>query len=225
MLEAKRAVVPDEISAGTSVHGEHDFALHRLIEPGMTLSTRAAVVGVHVVSAGTQVVTKTETTLQTGEAVDEQHWTLLLRGVDLGWSGGERAPEKPAPKDTTPDATTTAWVAPDLSVRYAEATGDKDGYVLEERAARAAGFDGIILHGLCTMALATGGILAHYGVAPARVQSVGVRFTRPLLLGQTITTMIRHTERASEGESSCNFDVADANGMLVIRRGIVRFRA
>jgi acyl dehydratase len=223
MLEAKRAALPSDIPAGVSVHGEHDFFLYRLIEPEMTVMTRAAVVGVHVMSAGTQVITKTETTLAGGEPVDVQYWTTLLRGLDLGLSYGERAPEKPPPTEAAPDAEVPAWVAPDLSTRYAEATGDKDAYVLDDEAARAAGFEGIILHGLCTLALATQGLLEHFDLEPTRLQRVGVRFTRPLLLGQQITTMIGKC-RGTAAASCCNFDVADGTGQRVIRRGIARFR-
>lgn len=223
MLEAKRAVLPSDVPPGVSVHGEHDFVLHRVIEPEMTLLTRAAVVGVHAASAGTQVITKTETTLEDGELVDVQHWTTLLRGLDLGLLHGEHAPEKPPPMGAAPDDEVPAWVAPDLSTRYAEATGDKDAYVLDDEAARAAGFEGIILHGLCTLALATRSLLQHNGLGPNDLQSVGVRFTRPLLLGQRITTMIGR-RRDSGDASSCNFEVADGTGQRVIRRGIARFR-
>jgi acyl dehydratase len=224
MLEAQRAVVPEDVRVRTSVHGEHDFFLNRVIEPGMTLSVRAAVVGLHVVSAGTQVVTKTETTLPTREPVDVQYWTMLLRGIDLGWSGGELPPAKPAtPVDGACTAHITSWVAPTLSRAYAEATGDKDAYVLDETAARAAGFPGVILHGLCTLGLATGAVMGHCGTEPIQLRRIGVRFTHPLLLGQEITTVV--TEPAvGAGARSCSFEVVDAAGTPVIRRGIAEFR-
>lgn len=224
MLEAQRAVVPEEIRTRTSVHGEHDFFLQRVIEPGMRLEVRAAVVGLHVVSAGTQVVTKTETTLETRETVDVQYWTTLLRGVDIGWSGGEPPPAKPATSADAVSATrSSSWVASTLSREYAEATGDKDAYVLDDAAARAAGFPGVILHGLCTLGLATRAVLDHCGAEPGRLRRIGVRFTRPLLLGQEITTVLGDPSIGPDG-LSCSFEVVDAAGTPVIRRGIAEFR-
>ncbi len=224
MLEAIRAVLPEKIRE-TSVHGEHDLVLRRPIEPGMVLATRAAVVGVQVVSAGTQIVTRTETTLASGEPVDEQLWTSLLRGVDVGWSGGLAPPAKPSPDDGAgPDFEVRDWIAADQSRRYAEATGDKDAYVLDEGAALAAGFPGIILHGLCTMAFAARAVVdACAGGDGRRVHRLGVRFTRPLLLGQEITTSITKLP-AREGEGFYTFEVTDASGVAVVRRGIAELR-
>jgi acyl dehydratase len=225
MLEALQAVVPDQIRAATSVHGEHDIVLRRPIEPGATLLTRAAVVGLRVVSAGTQVVTKTETTLEDGEPVDEQFWTMVLRGVDLGWSGGEAPPPKPLPDESArPDTLVGDWIAPDQSLRYAEASGDKDAYVLDEEAAHAAGFPGVILHGLCTMAFAARVVVDHCVDGDGRrLRRLGVRFTRPVLLGQKVVTSIRALP-APAGEALYTFEVADAAGAPVIRRGVAEFR-
>ncbi len=225
MLEAIRAVLPEKMRTETSVHGEHDLVLRRPIEPGMILATRAAVVGVRVVSAGTQIVTRTETTLASGEPVDEQLWTSLLRGVDVGWSGGVAPPAKPSPDDgARPDLEVRDWIAPDQSRRYAEATGDKDAYVLDEEAALAAGFPGIILHGLCTMAFAARAVVdACAGGDGRRVHRLGVRFTQPLLLGQEITTSIRKLP-VREREGLYTFEVTDASGAAVVRRGIAELR-
>lgn len=226
MLEALRAVVPEKIRTATSVHGEHDVVLRRLIEPGMVLATRAAVVGLRVVSAGTQVVTRTETTLENGEPVDEQSWTSLLRGVDLGWSGGDAPPTKPSPDDCAPpDGHVRDWIAPDQSLRYAEASGDRDAYVLDESAALAAGFPGVILHGLCTMAFAARVVVDRCAEGDGRrVQRLGVRFTRPLLLGQEITISIRELP-GRDGDRRYTFEVADASGAPVVQRGIAELRA
>lgn len=221
MLEALRGVLPEALRAGTSVHGEHDFELRRLVEPGMVLLSRAAVVGIRVASAGTQVVTRTESTLESGEPVDVQHWTSLLRGVDLGWSGGVAPPEKPGPEEGAPAGIEIRdRIAADQSRRYAEATGDVDAYVLDEEAARAAGFPGIILHGLCTMAFAARAVVdACAGGDVARLRRLSVRFTRPLLLDQEITTSIR-----ALGGGVYGFEVADASGAAVIRRGVAELR-
>lgn len=225
MLEALQAVVPEPIRTATSVHGEHDIVLRRPIEPGATLLTRAAVVGLRVVSAGTQVVTKTETTLEDGDPVDEQFWTMLLRGVDLGWSGGDAPPTKPLPDEhAQPDVQIADRIAADQSTRYAEASGDKDAYVLDEAAAHAAGFPGVILHGLCTMAFAARVVVDHCAHGDGRrLRRLGVRFTRPVLLDQEVVTSITALP-AEDGEELYTFEVADATGAAVIRRGVAEFR-
>ena len=70
------------------VHGEQDMRFHRPITPGMTLSSRAAAVGVHVKPNGTTVVVKVESRDAADDSlVVEQYVTTFYRGV----TGGEGA--------------------------------------------------------------------------------------------------------------------------------------
>ena len=56
-------------------------------------------------------------------------------------------------------------------------------------AAAKAGFDRPILHGLCTLGVATRAVLASLtGGTPERLVSLSARFSRPVFSGETIRT-------------------------------------
>lgn len=69
-------------------------------------------------------------------------------------------------------------------VRYAGASTDFNPIHWSDRAARAAGMDGVIAHGMWTMGAALGVAVGWIG-DPARVRSQRARFTRPVPIPDT----------------------------------------
>ena len=100
----------------------------------------------------------------TGGVVQEQYFVNFLRGVTT--DEADRPGRRPRTGCRTPRAcgepaaTTRYGIDADQTFRYAEASGDRSVYHLDDAAARAAGFDGIIVHGLCTMAFASRAVVA-----------------------------------------------------------------
>ena len=84
-----------------------------------------------------------------------------------------------------------------------------------------AGLPGLILHGMCTMAMATqGAVDGLAGGDPTRVGRVGVRFSKPVRPGQELTT--RFWAEADSGEATTyGFETYNPNGIAVIESGIV----
>jgi acyl dehydratase len=66
-------------------------------------------------------------------------------------------------------------------VRYAGASGDFNPIHWNERVATAVGLDGVIAHGMLTMALA-GRLVTDWAGDPGAVASFDVRFTRPVVV-------------------------------------------
>ena len=72
---------------------------------------------------------------------------------------------------------------------YADLSGDYNPIHADPDAAAKAGFDRPILHGLCTMGIATRAILQTRSPgAPERLKSMFVRFSKPVFPGETIAT-------------------------------------
>ncbi|WCC79571.1 MaoC family dehydratase [Cutibacterium equinum] len=69
-------------------------------------------------------------------------------------------------------------------VRYAGASGDFNPIHHSDRAAREAGMDGVIAHGMWTMGAALGAVIEWVG-GPERVVAQRARFTRPVLVPDT----------------------------------------
>ncbi len=201
-----------------SLHGEHNLAIHEPIVPGMTLHSRAAAVGLQPKSSGTLLVTRTETRDEHERLLNTMTFVNFLRDIHCERSVGEEPAELgPVYVDSLqPLAAIVYGVDPDQSFRYADASGDYGTYHVDGDAARASGLPGVIVHGLCTMAFAARAVVEACCEGDSRrLRRLGVRFTRPLLPGQEITTRMYFGNGSTYG-----VEVDDASGEGVIRRGI-----
>jgi acyl dehydratase len=206
-----------------SVHGEHDLTIHMPIRAGMTVHSRAAAVGLQRKSTGTLLITRTESRDEDDQLLNTMTFVNVLRSIETDESTGEHAPNlgPPQPIDTSqPFAIHAYRIDADQGLRYAEASGDYGDYHIDDAAARAAGFPGLIVHGLCTMAFAARAVVqACCSDDSRRLKRIGVRFTRPVVPDQEITTRIYRAGEAGERQIY-GFEVDDASGEGVIRRGI-----
>ena len=222
MITAMAGVVPPEVVAMV-VHGEQDMWFHGPIRPGMVLKTKAAPVGVHVKPNGTSVIAKVATSDQDGNLLVEQYMTSFFRGVSDGESAGEEAPDHTldaSVKNREPDAVVVQELDQDQTFRYSKASGDTMPMHLDDDFAKSVGLPGSIIHGLCTMAFNSWGVVDAVGGGDStRLARLAVRFSKPVLPGQEITTNIWATgERA--GNTVYGFETANPEGDLVIKAGL-----
>lgn len=219
---AMAGVTPPEVLL-LVVHGEQDMRLHQPITPGMVLSSKAAPVGIQVKPNGTTVVVKVESREQTGALVAEQYMTSFFRGVNDGEGGGETAPAhklEGATKSQDPVATVTQQLDTDQTYRYAEASGDHMPIHLDEEVAKSVGLPGIIIHGLCTMAFTSWAAVQELcGGDSRRLKRLAVRFSRPVLPGQQITTTFWDAGE-SGGNRVFGFETRNNDGEVVIKDGL-----
>jgi acyl dehydratase len=184
------------------VHYEQDMVIHRPLEAGMGVVSRATPVAVLPRPNGTSLVIKTETREADGELVNEQYVTEFFRGAQADEGVGERAPDHRLEADGDPVAEVTYKVAEDQTARYAAASGDDFAIHLDDGFARDVGLPGRIVHGLCTMAFAARAVLEAAAVAdPRAVKRIAVRFSAPLFPGETVTTRIWNLNGAFGFES------------------------
>jgi len=219
---AMAGVTPPEVLL-LVVHGEQDMRLHKPITPGMVLSSTAAPVGIHVKPNGTTVVVKVESRDQSGDLVAEQYMTSFFRGVSDGEGGGEEAPKhklEGATKSTEPVASVTQQIDTDQTYRYAAASGDNMPIHLDDEVAKSVGLPGIIIHGLCTMAFTSwAAVQAVCAGDPTRLRRLAVRFSRPVLPGQQITTTFWASGEA-DGNQVFGFETRNGDGDVVIKDGL-----
>lgn len=211
---ARYRVVPPEIRP-FALHGSQDILIHSPLRAGDETVSRARVIGVHPKSSGTIVTCQTVTEAG-GELRNEQYMTLFYRGVTSDAEAGELAP--PLSVGDATDHETAAVVDADQTARYAEASGDHNAIHLDPAAAHEKGLPGIICHGLCTMALSSAALIDAAGVDVERVSRVAVRFSLPLLPGQTV-----RVPYAAAG-NGYDFSVEDAARETVLRSGRLETR-
>ncbi len=77
-------------------------------------------------------------------------------------------------------------------VYYAAVSGDFNPIHIDPEVGRLAGFPGAILQGMCTMAWLADACTAYFG-DPVRVRRLRVRFSRPVVVGDTVTIRGRCT--------------------------------
>ena len=213
-------VVPPE-SMLMLVHGEHDMHFHQPLVPGQVVTTAAEPYRIQAGRSGTRFTIRCVTTDQhSGATALEQYATMFIRGMSDGDSAG---PEKPAhtfPAAARPHllARHTVHVDEDQTHRYSRASGDVNAIHLDEEVARSVGLPGVILHGLCTMAMAGQGVLATVADGDAtRLKRLAVRFSRPVFPGNDVVTSV-YDGGEDGGRLVYAFEV-HSNDELVITHG------
>ncbi|PRX96576.1 MaoC/PaaZ C-terminal domain-containing protein [Allonocardiopsis opalescens] len=193
MMAVVMASVPFE-AATKGLHERHELRFHRSVSPGDALVCRARPIGRLRRPHGSTLTVHAESRTLGGALVTEQWLTAVFVGYDAAETAGEQAPEHrfdPALRERPALCSTVAHLDDDQTFRYAQAAGDPLQIHLDDEVARRAGFPGIIAHGMCVMAFASWALLT--GVAESRtdrIERLAVRFTRPVLPGQDLTTAI-----------------------------------
>ncbi|MFZ5475576.1 MAG: SDR family NAD(P)-dependent oxidoreductase [Myxococcota bacterium] len=198
------------------VHGEHDATFHRPIRPWDLVQIRGKLLSVEEKSSGLLVTSGLYGFVEGALAV-ECRTAYFIRGAKKGEGGGAKAPEEARP---APDFTAAIAVAPDQSLRYAAASLDDNPIHVDEATARSAGLPGVILQGLCTMAMTGVAFVREAAGGDARrLKRLSVRFARPVLNGVTLTASGWRT-----GEKIWQLETRDADGNVVISQAAVELR-
>jgi acyl dehydratase len=228
MMVALHDVIPaaDQVAM---LHAEQDMHFFRPLVPGRTLVTSAEAYGLRTSRMGTRFTMRvTSTDADDGEPVVEQFATMLIRGAGEPYEGGPVPPAHafPAGAKAAKVAEVTTAVDPDQALRYAEASGDRNPIHVDDEAARAVGLPGVILHGMCTMALCGRSVVdAVGGGDPGRLRRLSVRFYRPVFPGNDLVTSIFDAGTGpgngagADGDRAVFAFEASSAGKVVVRDG------
>jgi acyl dehydratase len=215
MMVALHDVVPAEDQVAM-LHAEQDMHFFQPLVPGRRLVTYAEAYSIRSGRMGTRFTMRVASADEAGEPVVEQFATMLIRGVAPGPDGGEAPPSHAFPSEAKSAklASVTSAVDLDQARRYAEASGDRNPIHVDDDAARAVGLPGVILHGMCTMALCGRDVVDELaGGDPTRLRRLAVRFYRPVFPGNDLVTTMYDA-----GVGTVAFEAASA-GKVVVRDG------
>lgn len=173
------------------LHGEQSFEIFRPIEPNKTYVGYYRVKDVLDKGAGKGALVYLEKELRekdSDERVSLVTSTYFLRGD--GGCGGSIT-EAPAPHplpERAADKVVSVATLPQAALIY-RLSGDYNPIHADPALAAKAGFERPILHGLCTLAVATRAVLSAYADEdPARLRALQLRFSAPVYPGETIVT-------------------------------------
>jgi acyl dehydratase len=219
MMAAVLDVVPAE-ALPMLVHLAQDMRFPRPLTAGQTLVTEAEVWEVRSRRSGAALTLAVTSRGDHGNVVLEQFATMFIRGLGAGDSAGRPRPEHalPAGARSARVAERVLHVDPDQTFRYRDASGDDNPIHVDEAAAKEAGLPGIILHGLCTMAMCSHVVVAEAaGGDPSALRRLAVRFSRPVVPGTDLVTTLYDLGEL-EGGRSYGFE-AQSQGHTVVRDG------
>jgi NAD(P)-dependent dehydrogenase (short-subunit alcohol dehydrogenase family)/acyl dehydratase/putative sterol carrier protein len=216
-LMMKLATDPElELDMVRLVHGEHAMTFHRPLRHGDVLQLRGTLRSLDEKSSG-KVANFGLYGFVDGELALEGTTSYFIRGKSK--ESGEKKDARPVEPPPPPTWTVAQPVPPDQASRYAEVSGDHNPIHIDENAAKAAGLPGVILHGLCTMALAQRDLVRRYGNDPRKLTHLSVRFARPVFPGDTLTLQVW------ERDGAIGFATIDGKGQTVIANGRAAFGA
>lgn len=176
-----------------NVHGDETITLHAPIPAAGRVICESRIVGLYDRGPGSHAILIIEEDMadaESGAALATLRQTDVLIGA--GGFGGEPPPaqERPAMPDREPDHVVEHPVVPQSALLY-RLSGDHYELHVEPDFARAAGFDGPILHGLATYGIACHAVVAtccHHD--PDRIARFHGRFTAPVYPGETLRTHV-----------------------------------
>jgi acyl dehydratase len=187
-----RELVPDE-HLTMLVHAAQDMHFHRPLRPGQRLVTRVEPFNRRVNRFGTSLCLRATAGDPDGTPALDVYTTVFVKG----WSdGGDEGPDQPPHRldrsaRDRPLGEAVVHVDDDQPRRYADASRDRNPIHLDPVVAEAAGLPGVVLHGLCTLAMCSRAVLeAATGGDPAPLRRLAVRFSEPVLPGDELTVSV-----------------------------------
>jgi acyl dehydratase len=179
------------------LHGEQSFEIHRPIPPEGTVTASYEIAAVADKGAGKGAILhfiKTLDDANTGVRLATIRSVLFLRGDGGCGSFGDIPTEARALPEQIPSQTIDIPTLPQSALIY-RLSGDYNPIHADTEAAAKAGFERPILHGLCTLGIATRAVIATFGDGmPHRLKSLSARFSRPVFPGETIRTEFLPTD-------------------------------
>lgn len=183
------------------LHGEQGFEMHKPLQPGVNYVSSNQVLGVLDKGAGKGAMLFLRKQLHevgTCDLASTVTSTYVLRGDGGCGSTVDTAPAPHSLPERAPDTTVQLPTLARAALIY-RLSGDYNPIHVDPVLARKAGFERPILHGLCSLGIATRAVMrACCDDDPARLRSLQLRFSAPVYPGETLVTEIwRDDEVAS----------------------------
>jgi acyl dehydratase len=201
-----------------TVHGEHAFRIHQPLPPKGHVRGVSRIVD--LVDKGEDrgaliFVEREIRDVQGGQLMATVNQTVFCRG-DGGFDGPRKTlPAPPVIPERAPDAVISLPTSPQTALIY-RLSGDFNPLHSNPAAARAAGFDRPILHGLATFGITCHGLMKRLCDSnPAAVRAMSGRFSAPVYPGDALCVEIWQ-----EGAGSATFrTTVPQRGVVVMNNG------
>lgn len=213
-------VIPSE-SMPMLLHLEHDMRFHRPLVRDLEMESEVFAYSTRTSSFGTRITVRTTGRNGGGIALD-QYGTVFVRGLTGGLNEGPDKPDHTFPREARERLVTTVSMPIDANQphRYSQASGDSNRIHIDDEFARSVGLPGIILHGLCTLAMCSSALVDTLADRdPAQLRRLAARFSKPVFPGDNLEVSI-YEAGPVQGTADVAFAYeATSGGERVIRDG------
>lgn len=220
LLPAALPAIGDPMRLMKLLHGEQEVRWHRPVRVGETVESVGVVKAILDKGSGELLEVQTRAHEASGAAIVDMTWGLFIRASKKDAKPEEKKDAPPAKPERGAPAFEVTWtVAADQSLRYADASGDRNPIHTDDDMAKMAGLNGKILHGLATMAFAARAVVERAGAGdPARLKRLKVRFTKPVYPGETLTALGWVVEKTG-ARTLYAVEVKNQDGVTVLESG------
>jgi acyl dehydratase len=218
-------------ASGMSImHPKADINFQKIVHAGIKINFRSAIRNGDQISS-TAVLDQIENKasgriLSFSFTTQNAEGTLLADGTTTYFERGESA-GKGALLDPEDEETSTVLMVKDIdtlpnqSQLYAEGSGDRFPIHTSDEFARSVGLPGMILHGLCTLALATRAVVNRSAKGDwSKLESVSCRFSKIAQPGERLR-IIAYRNRSE----AVDFETYNMSGHTVISEASATFHS
>jgi len=175
------------LSSAGRVHLSQEVHLQRLVRPDERVTVEVTVLGARREPRGVRLALRSVLAGGDGSPFAELMTGALLVGATTPDPFGDIPPHLTPGSAAGPAAVVTRQVSTEMIRRYAEASGDDNPIHLDPEAAQAAGFPGVIAHGMSVLALVCEVVIDRYAAGEAAaIRGIGGRFSSPVLPGEPL---------------------------------------
>jgi acyl dehydratase len=198
------------------VHGSQSITMHGLVPTAGHVSVNGVVREIYDKGSGALVEIESQVRdASTGDPIATLVNGTFARG-EGGFGGPRGGPARWVRPDQEPDVRCSFATAPNQALLY-RLTGDRHPLHADPAFARRAGFDGPIMHGLCTFGF-TGRALAREvcGGDLARFGSMSARFSRAVYPGTALEVSIWRTKNGGLFQTTADGEVVLDHGVFTL---------
>ena len=164
------------------VHGDQSIKFFKPISAGDKMIFNATISEIEARGSGEVIKISVLSGDTDGNKVVESDWGLFIRGIGIGKVTQKSTNREKVVKESGHVLFHKTFKIPtDITKRYSEAANDMNPIHLDDDMAKSAGLPGIVVHGMCTMAMTVQSIVESFLNGDAFVmESIGVRFSAPV---------------------------------------------